>query len=252
MLDWWQLDQNVDVVVVSEGEEEGFTVKSGWEVNVTQTFQPLPLASSGWKDQRRRWTSHVVVSWLTTEEWILGKGSLVMWSGVPICMRMSLLRQKSNYPVSRQARGMQSEIPGLWVVPSHLSPPYGSYFILSPSPLGQGISQLVWFLSRRKLKPVFSVNDRILYVVVSLTGLCSSVFHRTQFNLPICRSGIQWRPTLEGKKITQCVVFSQHSTFGPKQPWRRSIYGFMWMKCAHRVIACWCWLVQGCFVMLGV
>lgn len=104
----------------------------------------------------------------------------------------------------------------------------------------------------RLLKPVFSVNDRILYVVVSLTGLCSSVFHRTQFNLPICRSGIQRRPKLEGKKITLCVVFSQHSTFGPKQPWRRSIYGFMWMKCAHRVIACWCWLVQGCFVMLGV
>lgn len=206
MLDWWQLDQNVDVVVVSEGEEEGFTVKSGWEVNVTQTFQPLPLASSGWKDQRRRWTSHVVVSWLTTEEWILGKGSLVMWSGVPICMRMSLLRRKSNYPVSRQARGMQSEIPGLWVVPSHLSPPYGSYFILSPSPLGQGISQLVWFLSQRKLKPVFSVNDRILYVVVSLTGLCSSVFHRTQFNLQV-RNPVEAYTGRE-KNYSMCGIFT--------------------------------------------
>lgn len=135
--DIWQLHQNLDVSYCDGKEEEPCSV-----VSVTQPSQSFPLASTVWIDERRRIGESLCGHLTHHVRAYSGKGSTCWCWEVSSC----ILKYKycafgphlrNNYSISSHSRGMQGEIPTLWVVSSHLPPPYGFYFTL-PFPPQQG------------------------------------------------------------------------------------------------------------------
>lgn len=132
MLVDWQLDQNVCGVVVLRRSALG--VRSGLEVDVTQPSEPLPLASSGWTDERQRGSSASCGQLTHPIGTDARKGSTCYyeWIWAYVCMCLNVLR---NYSISSHTRGIRGEIPSVWVVPSHLPSLLQILFLPSLSPV---------------------------------------------------------------------------------------------------------------------